>query len=428
MVADVVLQETTIGLLDVLRQVDEKGELRRRRRKLRHVLDLDIFAFGCGRRIVLDERQQEVVQLGGGDAAFARLVDADGRLQHLEDPLLVDDRGEDDRNVVERRELLLEELRPLLHRVVPLLDEVPLVDHDDAPLAVADDQVVDVQVLRLEPLLGVEHQDADVRVLDGADRPHHGVELQILHRLALLAHAGRVDEVEVHAVLVVTGADRVACGAGDRGDDVALLAEQGIRQRGFPDVGAPDDGDVGQIVLLVGGSVGGQRCEDGIHQVSRTASGHRTDAVGVAKTEGVEFVRAEYQIVGVDLVADQNHLLRGAAQDVGHEHVEVGDAGADLHKEEDHVGFVDGQQDLSADLVFEDILRVDGVAAGVDDREFAAVPVGFAVMAVAGGSGRGVDDGLTLTDQAVEEGAFSDVRTSDDCYEAHVLRCSLSYF
>ena len=64
---------------------------------------------------------------------------------------------------------------------------------------------MDVQILRLEALLSVEHQDADVGILDGADRAHHRVELQILHLLALLAHTGRIDQVEVHTVLVVAG-------------------------------------------------------------------------------------------------------------------------------------------------------------------------------------------------------------------------------
>ena len=46
-------------------------------------------------------------------------------------------------------------------------------------------------------------------------------------------------------------------------------------------------------------------------------------------------------------------------------------------------------------------------------------------MAVTRGAGRRIDDGLSFTDEAVEEGAFSDVGTSDDCYEAHVLLRSL---
>ena len=421
MVAYVVFEEAAVRLLDVLRQIDEERELRRRRRKLGHVLDLDILALGRGGRIVLDQRQHVVVEFRGRDAAFARLVNADGGLQHVEDALFVHHRGEDDRNVVERREFLPEELGPLLHRVAVLLNQVPFVDHDHATLAVADDQVVDVQVLRFESLPGVDHQDADIRIFDGAYRAHHRVEFEILHRLALLAHAGRVDEVEIHAELVVARVDRVAGGPGDGGYDVALLAQQGVRERRLADVGTAYDRDVRQVLVLLGDRFHGQCVQNGVHQVARAASRHRRDAVGVAQSQGVELVRRVDLVVVVDLVADEDHLLRGAAQDVGHQHVEVGDAGAYLHEKEDHVGLVDGQQDLTADFVLENIFRVDGVPARVDYGKLLAVPVGLAVMTVAGGSGRRVDDGLPFAHEAVEEGAFADIRTAHDCYKAHIL-------
>mgnify|MGYP007107569294 CR=1 FL=1 len=47
-VADVVFEEPAVRLLDVLRQVYEKRELRRGRRELGHVLDLDVFALVAG--------------------------------------------------------------------------------------------------------------------------------------------------------------------------------------------------------------------------------------------------------------------------------------------------------------------------------------------------------------------------------------------
>ena len=90
---------------------------------------------------------------------------------------------------------------------------------------------MNVQVLRLQALLCVEHKHAHIRILDGTYRAHHRVKLQILHLLALLTHAGRIDQVEVHAILVVAGVDRVTCRAGDVGHDVALLAKQRIGKR-----------------------------------------------------------------------------------------------------------------------------------------------------------------------------------------------------
>ena len=101
---------------------------------------------------------------------------------------------------------------------------------------------------------------------------------------------------------------------------------------------------------------------------------------------------------GVDHVADGNHLCGGWAEDGSQEQVEVCDSGADLDEEEDHVGLVDGQEDLAADLVFENILRVDGVSSGADYGEFASVSVGFSVMAASGRFGRLRDVGLSLID------------------------------
>ena len=134
-------------------------------------------------------------------------------------------------------------------------------------------------------------------------------------------------------------------------------------------------------------------------------------------------MRRVHLVVVVDLVADQEHFLVAPAQDVGHECVEVGDARRDFHQEQDYIGFVDGQQHLTADFVLEDVFGVDRVAARVDDRKFAAVPVGFAVMAVAGRAGGRIDDGFAFADQSVEEGRFAHVGASYDSYEAHVLSC-----
>ncbi len=164
-----------------------------------------------------------------------------------------------------------------------------------------------------------------------------------------------------------------------------------------------------------------QRFQNGVHQVARAASRHGADAVGVAQAQRIEFVRRVHLVVVVDLVADQEHFLVAPAQDVGHERVEVGDACRDFHQEQDYIGFVDGQQHLTADFVLEDVFGVDRVAARVDDREFLAVPVGLAVVAVARGAGRRVHDGFALADQPVEKGALAHVRASDDCYEAHVV-------
>ena len=265
-------------------------------------------------------------------------------------------------------------------------------------------------------LPGVEHQDADVGVLDGAYRAHHRVELQILHLLALLAHARRIDQVEVHAVFVVARVDGVARGARYVGHDVALLAQKGVGERRFAHVGASDDGYARQILLHLGFGVFGQSGEDGVHHVARAAARHRADAVGIAQSESVKFVRLVDEFVVVDLVAHHHDLLARASQHVGHHHVEIGDARLDLHHEEDEIGLVDGQHHLTPYVVLEYVVGIDGIASRVDHRKLLAVPVGLAVMTVARGARRGVDYGLALSHQAVEESRFAHVGAAYDSY------------
>ena len=67
---------------------------------------------------------------------------------------------------------------------------------------------------------------------------------------------------------------------------------------------------------------------------------------------------------------------------------------------------------LFADLFLEDVLRVGGVSAGIHYREGGAAPLALTVMAVAGDSGRLVDDGLAHAYKAVEKGRFTYVGSS----------------
>ena len=203
--AEAVLYKAFVGVAHILRQVAEEDELGVGCGELGDVFDLDPFALDRGWRVLLfDDGQEGVVELGGGDAAAAGLVDGAGGLEDFEDALLVDDRGEDDGHVVEGRYALADEVLVVAVGVGVFLDEVPLVDDDDDALVVALDEREDVEVLLFEALAGVEHEDADVGGLDGAHGAHDGVELEVFADLALAAQTGGVDEVEVEAEEVVT--------------------------------------------------------------------------------------------------------------------------------------------------------------------------------------------------------------------------------
>ena len=71
--ADLVLEETFVGIHHVLRQIAEKREGGISHRQLCDVLDPDDLILVHGRRCVLDDGQQRVVQLGSGNTALTVL-------------------------------------------------------------------------------------------------------------------------------------------------------------------------------------------------------------------------------------------------------------------------------------------------------------------------------------------------------------------
>ena len=64
--AELVLKEAAVRFADILRKVAEECERRRSCRELGHILDLDVLALPCWRRIVLDLRKHDLVELGSG--------------------------------------------------------------------------------------------------------------------------------------------------------------------------------------------------------------------------------------------------------------------------------------------------------------------------------------------------------------------------
>ncbi len=247
-----------------------------------------------------------------------------------------------------------------------------------------------------------------------------GVELEVLGYLGLAAQAGGVDEVEVEAEEVVAAVDRVARGAGDGGYHRAVLAGNHIDERALAHVGASYDGDAGQAVLGFGVALA-EVLDQGVEQFARAAAGDAGDGVGVAEAEGVELAQGVHLLRVVHLVDGQHHGLGLLAQHVGHVLVHGGEPLACVDEEEDGVGLVDGQGDLAADFLLELVVAAHNVAAGVDDGEVLAVPVGVAVLAVARYAGGGVDDGVAAFGEAVEEGGLAHIGASDDGYDVHFI-------
>ena len=100
-------------------------------------------------------------------------------------------------------------------------------------------------------------------------------------------------------------------------------------------------------------------------------------------------------------------------------------AGDGVEQQDHGVGGSDGLLALAADLRVE-VGAARHPAAGVDEAEGHAEPVGVHLLAVAGDAGLLLDDGDALADDAVHQGGLADVGPTDDGDEGKGHRAPLS--
>ncbi len=316
------------------------------------------------------------------------------------------------------------------------LHAVPLVQRDDQRAAGLQHEAEQVEVVLDHALAGVHHEDHHVGVLDGLEGLHHRELLHRLEDLAAAAHAGGVDQGVLLFVALERDVDAVAGGAGLVVDDHPLLAEHAVDQGRLADVGAADDGDLDAILLARAGDALGflalgdvfqlvrqvvvfRRLGLGLEHLAQGRLQHVGDAAavgggdgqGVAQAQRAEFGAGDVRIDGVDLVGHQVAALVPLAQVLGDHLVGGGQARARVDHEQHRIGFLDRLHRLLGHLGV-DAFLVTGDAAGIDDDEFLALPLGLAVLAVAGQAGVLGDDGVASLGQAVEQGGLADVRAA----------------
>ena len=210
------------------------------------------------------------------------------------------------------------------------------------------------------------------------------------------------------------GVDGVAGGAGVVCNDGALLAHQAVGERRLARVGAADDGDVDGVVFLGLVEVGRQGRHDVVEHVAGAVAVDGAHGVRVAQAQAVELPQGAFVAGVVELVDRQEDGGLGALEHAGDALVFLGHAGAAVNEEDDGVGLVAGGESLRGDGLLEAVCVADGDAAGVDEHEVGAVPVGLVVGAVAGDAAHLVHDGVCSLADAVDESGLAHVGAAHD--------------
>ena len=106
-----------------------------------------------------------------------------------------------------------------------------------------------VKVLSFYAALRIQHQDADIGVLNGPDGTHDGIIFQIFRHLVFTADTGRIHQIEIKPELGITGVNGVPGGSGDIGHDVTFSSDKRVDQAGLACIRSPDNGKTGDILI-----------------------------------------------------------------------------------------------------------------------------------------------------------------------------------
>ena len=286
---DLVFQIALIREMEQYLLVDEADECRRAGRDLGDIEHLEPLAL-VGRRLDLGggTGQHLIQRAGGHTGAVLDIHKVDGLKQFLVDALAGLGANEDDGGIGHEAEVLLQLFAHGVHRVAVLLDSVPLVDGDDACLALLMRVARDLRVLLGKADRGIDHDNADTAALDRGQTAQNAVALHAALHLAALAQTGGIGKDELAVLVLDHCVDGIAGGACLVGNDEAVFAQNMVDQAGLADIGAADDsnGDavIGVLFLLLKIEVSA----DGVQQVTGAVAVYAGDRDQLAEAEAVK--------------------------------------------------------------------------------------------------------------------------------------------
>jgi hypothetical protein len=386
-----------------------------------HVLGLDALAVDGWGRVPLQGKRQPVVEVACLQLRRPIGVHLEHRRHQPLDAAAGLRRKGDHRRATDLRQHPLGVFDEVLEGLLRIGDEVPLGQHEHQATTLALDQVGDLQILGLEGVGGVHHQDHHLGEGDGADRVLRRQPFQLLVDLGLAAQAGGVDQADLASVPFPVDRNGVPGDARLWPDEEAILADQPVDQRGLARVRPPDDGDLDGVVaelflIAFGRLVDRQRLVELGHALA--VLGGDLKRLAETKVVGLESPRGAGVTLG--LVGGQDHRLGCAAKDLAEHAVERNHAFAGVDQEQADVRFFDGPLCLGAHPRFQALVGDILEAGGVDQLQLKVADSPRAEAPVASHARAVVDDRQLLAGEAVEQGRFADIGAADDGeFEGH---------
>ena len=178
------------------------------------------------------------------------------RFKNLEDALLGEGRSKDYGEIGKRSQAVANGIFVVANSLVALVfDKIPFIYHHNKTLVVLLYYLENVEVLTFYSTCGIEHEDADIRIFNGPDGAHYGIEFKVFGDFVFASDAGCVDEVKIETEFVETCKDAVARGTSDVCYDVAVYSKESIYYAAFSGIGAAYYGETGYAEGVIVGIV-----------------------------------------------------------------------------------------------------------------------------------------------------------------------------
>ena len=239
----------------------------------------------------------------------------------------------------------------------------------------------DFFILFCDPLLGIDHQQADVAAFDRCHRTEHAEFFNIFIDLALSSYPRRVDEQILLAVFFKRGIDRVSGRPCDRRNDDTVFSQKPVHQRRFPHIWFPDHSNLDGIIFLRSCSFR-ETVHDLIQKISQIQHVGCGNRDRFPESQLIKIIKIIRQLRFIDLVDSQNDFFARFHQHGSDFPVCCRDPFLAVHHKQDHIGGIHGHFCLVTHLRKDDVLAVRLDTARIDQCKMDPLPLRFRVYPV----------------------------------------------
>ena len=380
---------------------------------LDHVTKLWMGVFEAGRRMRVDGIHEELIEIGSFEFGVAGGVDLGCELENLGHVFAGDGARQNDWRIWNEIEIIFEIVEDF---VAALAFEVGLCDDENNALAGVDNLASERLVELRMWLSAINKHAANIGLFYGGEAAESAELFDAHFAFAWLAEAGGVEQFNRAALVTDFGAVNITSGAGEVSNDGLLLLRKRVKEAGFADVWAANQGNLDAVIGLFFpfAHIETEVFELGDNFAAKLV---QADAGGRGNTDWI--LGAKHQeffvwkgFTEVGFVEQEKNWFAGFKSLFGDHFVVMVWIFATIESEQNKISVCDGVFDLILNMSLKFVVRV--LEAGSVDEDIAIVD--FAHNVVTSSTGFACNNSRRLVNEAIKDAGFASISLANNCY------------